>query len=154
MTQLSKFYPKKSKRYKQRKETYIEKAFRILLQDMGLPFHQELWLEYRPEGTPIVWKRRYDFYLYGGNYEILIEIDGLAVHSRHYLKDGKIKPHQLNKMQRRNLRNDKLKDLICEKLNIPLLRFREDDINQNILGVKKTLVDEINRQVKLGKEIF
>jgi hypothetical protein len=84
-------------------------------------------------------KKIYDFYLPECN--ILIEVDGDFWHCnpKNYKKP-------LCKSQEVNLINDEFKNKWALDNGYKLLRFWEDDINNNILEVKKTLLEVIKKK--------
>lgn len=81
-------------------------------------------------------KKIYDFYL--PDYNILIEVDGDFWHCNplNY-------PNPTCKTQEINLLNDKIKNEYAENNGYKLLRFWEDDINNNIKLVKQILLENI-----------
>jgi very-short-patch-repair endonuclease len=84
--------------------------------------------------------RFYDFYVTNGkDYSFLIETDGEWFHPKEYSKS-------LNKIQKHNLKNDKLKNNIAKAKGIPLIRLREHDIKYNFNYIKSQILNEINRQ--------
>jgi len=60
-----------------------------------------------------------------------IECDGSYWHAEAY-QEGDQKYSELTKIQKKNLRNDKFKNMMMHELGIPLLRFSETDIKRNI----------------------
>ncbi len=78
----------------------------------------------------------FDFYL--PDYNILIEIDGDFWHC-----NPKKFPKPECKTQTINIENDKLKDEWAKANGYKLLRFWEDDINNNIKQVKQTLLENL-----------
>jgi very-short-patch-repair endonuclease len=119
-----------------RKESSIEKKMREFLEDYGLYFKQEKFLQWHGK-----WKS-YDFYVTDGeHYNILIECDGEYYHP----DEGQRK---LNKLQRQNRRNDNFKDELAKAFGIPLLRFREKQIKFKFDEVRKAILAEIERQKK------
>ena len=80
-------------------------------------------------------KKIYDFYL--PQYNILIEIDGDFWHCNPYTKFALPEC----KSQELNLINDKIKNEWALNNGYKLLRFWENDINNNILQVKQTLLE-------------
>jgi len=79
----------------------------------------------------------YDFYL--PDYNILIEVDGDFYHC------NPIKfPLPECETQKHNIENDKIKNEWALNNGYKLLRFWEDDINNNIQQVKKTLLENLN----------
>lgn len=124
-----------------RVETGIEKKVRLILEKMGVAFKQEFFIEYKPKK----WKC-YDFLISDGEaYTILVECDGGYFHAG--IHETKAK-EDLNFMQRKNLKNDKLKDRIAKKKGIPLIRFLEKDINSNPKLIREVIEEEIKKQIK------
>lgn len=84
-------------------------------------------------------KKIYDFYL--PEYNILIEVDGDFWHCnpKNYKKP-------LCKSQEVNLINDEFKNKWALDNGYKLLRFWENDLNNNILEVKKTLLEAIKKK--------
>lgn len=76
----------------------------------------------------------YDFYL--PKYNILIEVDGDFWHCNPNKYDTPI-----CKTQELNLENDKFKNQWAQDNNYRILRFWEDDINNNIQYVKQILLE-------------
>lgn len=122
-----------------RKQTSIEARFEKMLLSMGLYFDRE----YR---VTLDGKTRfYDFRVTNGVWAFLAEIDGEYWHAQKY-KDGKTPYSKLSRLQRRNLRNDKLKDCFAKRLGVPLLRFTEDEVKRNISGAAAKVAAEIAAQ--------
>lgn len=80
-------------------------------------------------------KRFYDFYL--PDQRILLEIDGDYYHSYGLVYE------EMNPMQKRNARVDKLKNMWALMRGIPILRIWEHDINNNPEKVMKLLKETI-----------
>lgn len=116
------------------KETSIEKKIRLLLDSMGLYYVQEK--EFFFKGR----KKVFDFYVTTGLMSWALEIQGSYWHSQKYL-EGEQKYNTLTGTQKKNLRNDKFKNLMMKELGIPLLYLWEDEINRNILGVKEKIIN-------------
>lgn len=117
-----------------RKESSIEKKIREWLESSGIYFKQEKFLQYKGK-----WKS-YDFIVTDGlNYTFLIEADGEYFHPDEQKRN-------LNKMQKKNQKNDLFKDELAEKFGIPLLRFREKEIRNNFHLVAEKILAEIKRQ--------
>jgi very-short-patch-repair endonuclease len=120
------------------KENSIERRVRVLLDSMGLYYIQEKIFIYKGRA------KKFDFYVTDGiNYTFCIECDGDYYHASAY-QEGDQKYSDLTKIQRKNLRNDKFKNNMLKELGIPLLRFKEKDIKNNIDLVK----EQIEKQVK------
>lgn len=84
-------------------------------------------------------KKIYDFYL--PDYNILIEIDGDFWHCNPINF-----PKPTYKSQEINLINDKFKNEWALENGYKLIRFWENDINNNILEVKKTLLENVKKK--------
>jgi very-short-patch-repair endonuclease len=79
----------------------------------------------------------FDFYI--PKHNILIEVDGDFYHCNPKIyNDGPV-----CKTQTINIENDKLKDEWAKENGYKLLRFWEDDINNNIKQVKQTLLENL-----------
>ena len=119
------------------KETSIEKKVRIYLEKENIFFTQEYPL-YHKGNT-----RYYDFLITDGlNYKILAECDGEYFHCKDLPYD------KMTKLQKKNVRNDTLKNKIAKEKGIPLLRFTEGEIKTKFLEVQNKIQAEIERQIK------
>jgi G:T-mismatch repair DNA endonuclease (very short patch repair protein) len=107
------------------KETGIERRMRVLLDSMGLYYIQEKAFSWKGK------TRIFDFYITTGTMSFCIECDGSYWHAEAY-QEGDQKYSELTKIQKKNLRNDKFKNMMMHELGIPLLRFSETDIKRNI----------------------
>lgn len=122
-----------------RKESSIEKKFRLWLERRGIPHQPEKFLQWQGK-----WKS-YDFLISDGvNYTFLVELDGWF----HGLdKKGKeISTGGLNKIQKKNKKNDKFKNELADHFGIPLLRIKESDIHKRFKQVEIIILNEIKRQ--------
>jgi len=120
----------------ERKESSIEQKVRLFLESANIPHQPEKFIEHA----------FYDFLVTDGlNYTFLIECDGWW----HGLdSNGEPLPsNKLLKIHKKNQRNDKRKDKIAQKLGIPLIRLKESDIKNNFQDIKKTIQNEIERQI-------
>jgi len=121
-------------------ETEPEKLMKNILRSLGINFTQEY---------PITLGnhyRVYDFYCYSQDeYSFLIECDGDFFHAREYYIENK-SLSKLHKIQRKNIRNDKLKNKIAQSLGLPLLRFWENDIKNNSETIITTIQAELKKQ--------
>jgi len=79
----------------------------------------------------------FDFYI--PKYNILIEVDGDFYHCNPNIYNN----GPVCKTQTINIENDKLKDEWAKANGYKLLRFWEDDINNNIKQVKQTLLENL-----------
>ncbi|HQM97378.1 MAG TPA: hypothetical protein PK705_10270 [Clostridia bacterium] len=114
------------------KETGIERRMRVLLDSMGLYYIQEKAFSLNGK------TRIFDFYVTTGTMSFCIECDGDYWHATAY-QEGDQKYSELSKLQKKNLRNDKLKNNMMKELGIPLLRFTETDVTRNIDYVKRRI---------------
>lgn len=123
------------KRKKTPKPTSIEKAIYKLLLKLGLNFKTEIGVKYS------IYERFYDFCVFDENDIpiLFIEAHGEYFHPK---KTGE-RTEPLNKFQRRNIVNDKLKEFILEQMDVPLLVLWETEILEDIKGcedkIKKSL---------------
>ena len=107
----------------------LEKRFaKEFLEKLGIKYEEQF------EAKDI--KRFYDFYL--PEYRVLIEVDGDFYHSY-----GKVY-EEMNPMQKRNARVDKIKDNWALEHGIPLIRIWEHDINENPQKVMKILEERFD----------
>lgn len=121
-------------------ETKPEAVVRGMLTDLGLLFKKEYGVNHQK------WYRVYDYLVQNpGEYCFLLEVDGNYFHSIDY-HEGKVPLSKLSSMQRRNVRNDKLKDRIASAIGIPLIRVWERDIKFRPIWVKEQITNEIARQ--------
>jgi len=121
-------------------ETEPERLIKEALRELGINFRQEYGVKYKN------YYRVYDFYCYAQDrYSLLIECDGCFFHAKEYYVENK-PLSKLHKVQRKNIRNDKLKNKIAKELGIPLLRLWEDEINNDIASCKQKIISEINKQ--------
>jgi G:T-mismatch repair DNA endonuclease (very short patch repair protein) len=129
------------------KETSIEKKIREFLDKEGIYYKQEYGVEcYVKEKRHY---KVYDFYISGTNekgnmFHFLVEADGDYWHGSAYL-EGNTPYSKLTKIQKRNLRNDKLKTNIAKQIGLPLLRFKEKEIKFNFDKVQKDIKDLIEK---------
>lgn len=105
----------------------LEENFINLLQENNIDFKRQKRLD----------GKCYDFYIPKNN--LLIEVDGDWHHCNPNLN---ILPK--HDMQKRNIKNDKLKNEIAKKYDYKLIRFWEHDIKNNIDQVKQQLFKELN----------
>lgn len=152
MIDKQKMYKNKRKKAKKMlesykgKETSIEKKVRIYLESLGIFFQTQYGMEYIHKKIRLY--RVYDFYISGvnekgSNYAFLIETDGDYFHCTDYL-EGNVKRDALTYTQKRNLKNDKIKNMIAHKKGIPLLRLKEKDIKWDFEKVKNEIYNMIN----------
>ena len=136
----------KTGRVKQ-KENKIELYVRKMLEKHGITFIQEKKVQYKK------YKKKYDFLCYSehSGYYFFIECDGSFWHARDY-QSGKVPYSKLSAIQKKNIRNDQLKTFIADKMNVPLLRFWEEDIKFQTSAVEQKILEEINRQINLKNQ--
>jgi G:T-mismatch repair DNA endonuclease (very short patch repair protein) len=106
----------------------LEIGFEHILEELNLIFTHSFYV-------PSI-KKVYDFYL--PEYKILIEIDGDFWHCNPLKYD---KP--VCKSQEINISNDDFKNKWARDNGYKLLRFWENDINNNVQQVKKTLLENL-----------
>ena len=122
------------------KESKPEIRVKYILRSLGVLFEQEYKIRYLKSF------KSYDFYCFKqGEYKLLVEIDGQYWHAYDY-QEGHVPLSKLSKLQRRNIRNDRKKDILAKKSGIKLLRFWEKDIKTRVGWVKKQIVNEIEQQ--------
>jgi hypothetical protein len=109
----------------------LEIGFENILQELNLDFIHSYFIESI--------NKIYDFYL--PDQHILIEIDGDFWHC-----NPKLYNEPICKSQEINIINDEFKNNWASDNGYKLLRFWEDDINNNILEVKKTLLEIIKKK--------
>lgn len=119
------------KRKKTPKPTSIEKAIYKLLIELNVNFRTEIGVKYS------IYERYYDFCIFDeDNLPLLfIEAHGEYFHPK---KTGE-RTEKLNKFQKRNVVNDKLKEFILEQMQIPLLILWETEILKDIDGCREKI---------------
>lgn len=121
-------------------ETEPERLMKNLLRSMGVTFIQEHGIKYKNH------YRVFDFLCeLPDEYCFLVECDGDFWHAKEYYTEDK-PLSKLHKIQRKNIRNDKLKNKMAKELGIPLLRFWEDEIKNDPDKCKKKIQALIERQ--------
>jgi very-short-patch-repair endonuclease len=121
-------------------ETEPERLMKVILRNMGIAFTPEHPITHGKH------YRVYDFYCYSmDEYCFMIETDGSWWHAKEYYTENK-PLSKLHKIQRKNIKNDKLKNKIAKERGIPLLRFWEDDIKKNPEKCRKAILEEVERQ--------
>lgn len=103
------------------KMTAPEKVFADMMKEIGVEF----------ETQKIIGKKIYDFYIPSKN--MLVEVDGDYYHANPLLYEEK----DLNKMQIRNVRNDKFKDVLAKGSGYTIERVWEHDLNNDYKEQKK-----------------
>lgn len=88
-------------------------------------------LEIKYETQKVVGRKIYDFYIPSKN--TIVEIDGDYYHGNPLIYEAK----QLNKMQIRNMRNDKFKDVLAKGNGFTIERVWEYDLNNNYKKEKR-----------------
>lgn len=109
----------------------LEEKFKLILDILDIKYQHTFYIK------PI--KAFYDFYL--PDYNILIEVDGDFWHC-HPIKY----PQAEYSTQQRNIIRDQEKNQWAQDNGYKLLRFWEDDINNNIKQVKQILLENITLQ--------
>jgi very-short-patch-repair endonuclease len=99
-------------------------------------FLKKLGVKYQRQFYAADIKRYYDFFI--PEERVLIEIDGDYYHSYGLVYE------EMNPMQKRNHRVDKLKDEWAAMHSIPLLRIWEHDINNNPVKVMEMLKEMLD----------
>lgn len=102
------------------KMTWPEKEFKKLLKQLKVDF----------ETQKVIGNKIFDFYIPHVN--MLVEVDGDYYHAN----PEKIKTENINRMQARNMRNDKFKDGLALGLGYSLERVWENDLKVNYKIVK------------------
>lgn len=102
------------------KMTSPERQFKKLLKELKVEF----------EVQKIVNNKIFDFYIPSAN--LLVEIDGDYWHAN----PDVIKSENINRMQSRNMRNDKYKDNLAAGMGYGLERVWENDLKKNYSSVK------------------
>jgi very-short-patch-repair endonuclease len=88
-------------------------------------------LEIKCISQKVIGKKIFDFYIPSKN--MLIEVDGDYFHGNPLIYEQK----DLNKMQIRNIRNDKFKDVLAKGNGYTIERVWEYDLNNDYAGQKK-----------------
>lgn len=112
-----------------------------LEEDFARDFLDKLGLKYVYQFETDI-GRFYDFYL--PEHNLLIEIDG----SYHHSDPRLVKESEMNPMQKRNKRVDKIKDEWALMHGIPLIRIWEKDIRENPNQVMEMLKNRLYIQDK------
>jgi very-short-patch-repair endonuclease len=110
--QKKEYVSRQAKKMK-RKMTWPEKEFAKLMYELGI----------KCESQKIVGLKIYDFYL--EDYNMLIEVDGDYFHCNPEVFE------EANKMQIRNQKNDKFKDVLAKGLGYLIERVWENDLKNN-----------------------
>ena len=104
----------------------LEEKFKVILDVLDIEYKHFF---FAPNINKI-----FDFYI--PKYNLLVEVDGGFYHC-----NPKIYDRPVCKTQEINIENDKIKTEWAQSNNYKLLRFWEDDINNNIKQVKQTLLE-------------
>lgn len=115
---------KKNSKKMSAKMTWPEREFEKLLKELDIKF----------EVQKIVGKKIFDFYIPHMN--ILFEVDGDYYHAN----PKTTKLENINRMQAKNIRNDKFKDALALGLGFGIERVWEDDLKNDYIKVKERLV--------------
>lgn len=114
------------------KMTAPEKKMEVLLKEMGIAHDTQKVL-----GDFI-----YDFYI--PEHRLLIEVDGDYFHGN----PSKYANDELNHLQKKNKRNDLLKNMTAKGTRHELLRFWECDINDDMQKIRETILEHIKKDQK------
>jgi len=130
-------------------ENSIEKKVRLYLETIGIYFIPEYGIQHKFKKAKKTYYKVYDFYVVGNlndlPFSFFIECDGTYYHSEDYY-EGKKVYNELTYVQKKNVRNDKLKNKIAKDIGIPLLRLKEKDIKYNFDVIIEQIQNEIKRQ--------
>lgn len=110
-----------------KKMTAPEKTLNKILKELKVNF----------EPQKIVGPKIYDFYIIDHN--LLVEVDGDYWHANPsiYLESDH------NSIQKRNVKNDKFKDVLASGRGFDLIRIWESDLKNDCEGVKKMLKNKL-----------
>lgn len=110
-----------------KKMTAPEKALNKILKELKVNF----------EPQKIVGPKIYDFYII--DYNLLVEVDGDYWHANPalYLEGDQ------NAVQKRNVKNDRFKDVLASGRGFGLIRIWESDLKNDCAGVKKMLKNKL-----------
>ena len=97
------------------KMTTPEKIFEKMLKELGVKY----------ELQKVVESKIFDFYIPSKN--MIVEVDGDYWHANPMIYEGK----ELNKIQARNVRNDKYKEILAKGNGFKLERVWEHDLKNN-----------------------
>lgn len=111
------------------KMTWPEREFKKLLTELGI----------KHEAQKVIGKKIFDFYATELN--ILFEVDGDYYHANPLL----FKEEDLNKLQARNIRNDKYKESLARGLGYKVERVWEYDLKNNYDAVKLRIKKMISK---------
>jgi very-short-patch-repair endonuclease len=103
------------------KMTSPEKVFAKMMKELDI----------KVETQKVLGNKIYDFYVPSKN--MMVEIDGDYFHANPLIYEQK----DLNKMQIRNVRNDKFKDVLAKGNGYEIERVWEYDLNNDYAGQKK-----------------
>ncbi len=134
---LKKFFYKEDGIMK-KKETWIEKDVKDILIKERINYSQEHKVTYKN------YTKVYDFFCHyedeKQSYQFLIEVNGDHWHGAEFviesMKNAKKKP---NKIQTKNMRNDRIKKKIAKELGIPLLEIWEHELK----NYRESIIQEI-----------
>jgi len=123
------------------KENKIERKVREVLDDLGVYYTQEYAIRHRfsPKGKE--YYKVYDFLVeLGSSVKVLIEAHGDYYHYYgYYFEDSPIEKGTY--VQKKNVRNDKIKIRIAKQRGIPLLIIWEKDIKKGKPMISQILLD-------------
>lgn len=114
-----------------KRESDIERMTRLLLEQLNMVYVQEYAVLHVSPKDKKMYYKVYDFYVSNGkDYEFFIEVDSTYWHGLEYT-EGTAKYKSLSKIQKRNIKNDKLKNRIAKEKGITLLRIKDKDLKTN-----------------------
>jgi G:T-mismatch repair DNA endonuclease (very short patch repair protein) len=126
------------------KENKIERRVRECLDEIGVFYEAEHPIRHRftPKGKE--YYKVYDFYVdLGSDVRILIECHGDYYHFYDLYFEG-VPSSKGTFIQKKNVRNDKIKHRIAKQKGLPLLVIWEKDIKKGKLEVSRILKDFFN----------
>lgn len=152
---LKKFFKRESDGSYSKRESKVERETRLILDSLGFPYHQEFNIKYKKHN------KFYDFFVFSEDktiafivechsywhypdrlpdYQKLIEIQNEKSGKK---KRVKKKP---TKTQKKNMRNDKLKEKMAKVLGIPLIVVWEHELENYPKVAIKRIKEEWLRQ--------
>jgi very-short-patch-repair endonuclease len=107
------------------KKTWPEQEFESILKELNIEY----------ESQKILKGKIFDYYI--PSTKTLVEVDG------DYYHGNKEKYDTLNEMQKRNVKNDKWKDIIANGMGYKIFRVWESELKESRENVIKRIQDEI-----------
>lgn len=130
------------------KENNFEKKIRLILQSLSIDFHQEHKINFRG------YRKSYDFFCYRDssieNYSFFIECHGSYFHGAEFICEDypfKKKKQKKTRLQKKNIRNDKIKSIIAKKIGVPLLVIWEWELEISPKMVRKKIKNFFNENL-------